>query len=121
MENPFHSSPMSTFQQGDSPAGRRCSCSLQSGRVASDVPPAPAALHHLLTFPAWPPKACEFAAIAGTSWSVYNHLKGRVTHLIQNKESEAYSSTRFSFSFLLVIMMSEKILELERTLEVILS
>ncbi|XP_046500660.1 centriolar satellite-associated tubulin polyglutamylase complex regulator 1 isoform X3 [Equus quagga] len=64
---------------GDSPAGRRCSCSLQSGRVASDVPPAPAALHHLLTFPAWPPKACEFAAIAGTSWSVYNHLKDLLT------------------------------------------
>lgn len=55
----------------------------------------------------------SFATIARTSWSIYNHLRGR---MIQNEEeSGAYFSTRFSFSFLLVIMLSLKILELEGT------
>lgn len=80
--------------------------------MASDLPPSPAALLPLLTFPAWPLEASEFATMARTSWSIYNHLKGRVTLLIQNEESGAYFSTRFSFSFRLVIMGVSKFLEI---------
>lgn len=104
MESP--SNTAATFQQRDSSPGRRYSCSRQSGHVASDLPPSPAAWLHLLTFPAWPLEAFEFAIIARTSWSIYNHLKGKVTLLIQNTELGSYSSARFSF--LLVIMMSLK-------------
>lgn len=71
------SNTVPTFQQGDSLPGQRCSCCLQTGRVASDLPPSPAALLHLLVFPARPLQAFGSAAIARPPWSFSNHLEER--------------------------------------------